>query len=166
MTAKVEFREEELIRFNASQNEKIIHIRKRRNAEHAQKTDRRRRRRSAFKTVVILVIIGCVAAYSIYIRAAVNAAEYNLFNLKAEAKGLAIDAEELQSAIESQTELNHIEKVAVEALNMKYPTNDQIVYIDNTAHFALGEKGAPENPIKDEGLPHVEEAIRVVEDSE
>lgn len=138
MTARHEMNDFDIEQFNESQAAKIVSIRKKRlEKENAKKIAFHNFMNMLQSVLIVLVIAGLFSSY-IYRNAQVNEAKYDIFHLKAEIKSLNAQIEELSAKIENQTGLKNIEKVAIETLGMKYPTKEQIVYIDSSHHFVLG----------------------------
>ncbi|HAS74637.1 MAG TPA: hypothetical protein DCS67_10880 [Clostridiales bacterium UBA8960] len=138
MTARYEMNDFDIEQFNESQTAKIVSIRKKRlEKENAKKIALHHFMNMLQSVLIVLVIAGLFSSY-IYRNAQVNEAKYDIFNLKAEIKSLSAQIEELGAKIENQTGLKNIEKVAIETLGMKYPSKEQMVYIDSQYHFALG----------------------------
>ncbi len=139
MTAQVEMRDYEIDAFNESQSAKIVSIRKKRlEKENAKKVAFHNFMNMLYSVAIVLVVAALFSTY-VYKSSLVNEAKYEIFNLKAEIKSLNAQIEELSANIENQTELKNIEQIAIESLNMQYPSNEQIVYIDSNYHFALAK---------------------------
>lgn len=139
MTAQVEMQDYEIDAFNVSQSAKIVSIRKKRlEKETAKKVAFHNFMNMLYSVAIVLVVAALFSTY-VYKSSLVNEAKYEIFNLKAEIKSLNAQIEEMSANIENQTELKNIEQIAIESLNMQYPSNEQIVYIDSNYHFALAK---------------------------
>ncbi len=129
--------DEEILVFNQSQSAKIIDIKKRRR----ERENARKRAFEQFKALVfciaIVLFFASLFGSIIYQNSKVSEAKYDIFNLNAEIKSLHSKIDELHSKIENQTELSYIEKIALEKLNMQYPTQEQMVYIEATYYYTL-----------------------------
>lgn len=133
--------------FEKSQTEKIISIRQERIKREQDKRARRSKLKMHTCTLFIVVSFALVMGHVIYQNSILNEAKYEIFNLKTEIKSLNAKAEEMQVKIENQTDLNTIEKIATEKLGMRYPSQDQIVYIDAKYHFAATPPEENSRPI-------------------
>lgn len=141
MTAQAKMHDYEIEQFNESQTAKIVSIRKKRmEKENAKKIAFHNFMNMLYSVAIVLIIAGLFSSY-IYKSSLVSEAKYDIFNLKAEIKTLNAQIEEMSANIENQTELKNIEKIAVETLNMQYPTPEQMVYIDSSYNFALELSG-------------------------
>jgi cell division protein FtsL len=67
----------------------------------------------------------------------------NVFQMKAEVKKMELTRDELQASLNRGMDLEAIEKIALEKLGMQYPSQTQIVYIEQTALYTLKEPAAP-----------------------
>lgn len=137
MSALVEMYDDEIEEFNVSQHAKIVSIRKKRMEKENAKKIAFHNFLNMLASIAIVLIIAALFSTYIYKNSMVNEAKYDIFNLKSEIKSLNAQIEELSASIENQTELKNIEKIAMEQLNMVYPAQEQIVYIDANYHFAL-----------------------------
>ncbi len=63
----------------------------------------------------------------------------HVYQMKAELKNMELTRDELSASLNKGLDLEAIEKTAVEKLGMQYPSQTQIVYIDKTALYTLGE---------------------------
>lgn len=147
MAAEYLMHEDEIEAFNISQTAKIVSIRKKQMANKNTKKVQLHRLINALTTIcIVLAIAGLFSAY-VYKNSLVNEAKYDIFNLKAEIKSLNAEAEELSASIENQLELTNIEKIAVENLNMQYPSKEQMVYIESSYNYALAPVSLEAEPV-------------------
>lgn len=138
MTAKYEMHDYEIEQFNNAQAAKIISIRQKRMEKAKAKKIAFHNFIGLVQSILIVLAIAGLFSVTIYQNVKVNEAKYNIFNLKAEIKSLNAEIEELTANIENQTGLKNIEKIAIDTLGMKYPSKEQIVYIDAEYTYALG----------------------------
>jgi len=134
---RAEMHEEEIDRFNKIQNAKIISIRQKRMEKEKARKLALHRFMGMLQSIAIVLFIAVLFTSYVYKNSLVNEAKYDINNLKAEIKSLNAQIEEYNAKIENQTGLKNIEKIAVETLGMQYPTPEQMVYIESTAHYAL-----------------------------
>ena len=134
------FYEDEVTTFNKDQSAKIIEIRKRQFARNNAKKVAKERLKTLFVTFVTLALFSSMFAMVIYKNSLVNEKKYYIFSLKSEIKSLSTEVEELQTAVENSTDIKTVEKIAIETLNMQYPSSDQYVYINATNQFAVSEE--------------------------
>ncbi len=147
MTAQYYMHEDEIEAFNVSQTAKIVSIRQKQLAKQNTKKVQLHRFLNALYTIcIVLAIAGLFSAY-IYKNSLVNEAKYDIFNLKAEIKSLNAEIGELNASIENQLELTNIEQIAVEKLNMQYPSKEQMVYIDSSFDYALAPVSIEAEPV-------------------
>lgn len=137
MTARIESSAYEIEQFNYSQAEKIVSIKKKRLEREKAKKKAFNQVVNLFCSVAIVLIFAVIFGSIIFQNSLVNEAKYDIFNLKSEIKSLNAKVEEMNAKIENHTELNNIEKIAIEELNMKYPSKEQLVYIDSNYNYAL-----------------------------
>lgn len=137
MTAKYELDDYEVERFNANQAAKIISIRQKRMANEKAKKAARHTFFGALTTIIIVLTIAAISSSYIYKNSLVSEAKYDIYNLKTEIKSLNAQIEELSAKIENQSGLKNIEQIAIETLNMQYPTKEQMVYVDQLYAYAL-----------------------------
>lgn len=137
MTARIESSEYEIEQFNHSQAEKIVSIKKKRLEREKAKKKALNQVANLLCSIAIVVIFAVIFGSIIFQNSLVNEAKYDIFNLKSEIKSLNAKVEEMNAKIENHTELNNIEKIAIDELNMQYPTKEQLVYIDSTYNYAL-----------------------------
>jgi len=135
-----EYYEDEITTFNKDQSAKIITIRKRQLAQKNAKKVAYERLKTLFVTLVMLAVFSSMFAMVIYKNSLVNEKKYYIFSLKSEIKSLSTEIEELQTAVEHSTDIKTVEKIAIETLNMQYPSSDQYVYIDANSQFAVSEE--------------------------
>lgn len=137
MAASLKVYDYEVEAFNRSQTEKIVHIKKARMAREKEKRKHQSRFASHCCSIFIVLLFAVVLGTVIYKNSIINETKYEIFNLKAEIKSLNAKAEELSANIERQTELKNIEQIAINQLNMQYPSQAQIVYIEQKHYFTL-----------------------------
>jgi len=162
MSAMVEMYDHEYEQFNSTQNAKIVSIRKKRLEKENAKKKAKHNFLTMLSTIAIVVFIATLMSTYIYKSSLVNEAKYDIFNLKAEIKSLNAQIEELNADIENQTELKNIEKIAMEELNMVYPSAEQMVYIDGSQYFTLKDESGEilvEPVIVTEQKPFFEEIL-------
>ena len=133
------FYDEDVRAFNKSQTEKIVEIKKNRLAVENSKRIARERFRATMTTVLLLAVFSLMLGVVIYKNSQVNEKKYEIFALKSEIKSLNTQIEELQTAVEHTSDIKTVEKMAIETLNMQYPTNDQYVYITGNENYAVSE---------------------------
>lgn len=80
---------------------------------------------STFITLGFAVILGNICGYVI-----ISQLKYDIHYLKKELKAEEILRDELKTKVDTNTSIPEIEKNAKEQLNMDYPKNEQIKYID------------------------------------
>lgn len=137
MTARIESSEYEIEQFNHSQAEKIVSIKKKRLEREKAKKKALNQVVNLFCSIAIVMIFAVIFGSIIFQNSLVNEAKYDIFNLKSEIKSLNAKVEEMNAKIENHTELNNIEKIAIDELGMQYPTKEQLVYIDSNYSYAL-----------------------------
>jgi cell division protein FtsL len=137
MTARVESSAYEIEQFNYSQAEKIVSIKKKRLEREKAKKKALNQVVNLFCSIAIVMVFAVIFGSIIFQNSLVNEAKYDIFNLKSEIKSLNAKVEEMNAKIENHTELNNIEKIAIEELNMQYPSKEQMVYIDSNFHYVL-----------------------------
>lgn len=137
MTAKYELDDYEVERFNANQAAKIISIRQKRMANEKAKKAARHTFFGALTTIFIVLTIAAISSSYIYKSSLVGEAKYDINNMKTEIKSLNAQIEELSAKIENQSGLKNIEQIAIETLNMQYPTKEQMVYVDKLYAYEL-----------------------------
>ncbi|MBO3444634.1 hypothetical protein [Clostridium sp. CCUG 7971] len=81
--------------------------------------------KSTFIAVVFAVILGNICGYSV-----ISKLKYDIHYLKKELKEKEISRDELKTKVDTSTSIPEIEKKAKEELNMDYPRQEQIKYID------------------------------------
>lgn len=137
MTARVESTVYEIEQFNHSQAEKIVSIKKKRLEREKVKKKAFNQVVNLFCSVVIVMLFAVIFGSIIFQNSLVNEAKYDIFNLKSEIKSLNAKVEEMNAKIENHTELNNIENIAINELNMQYPSKEQLVYIDSNFQYVL-----------------------------
>lgn len=145
MGASLKAHDFEVEAFNRSQTEKIVHIKKARMAREQEKRKHQSRFWTHCCSIFIVLLFALVMGSVIYKNSIINETKYEIFNLRSEIKSLNAKAEELTAKIERQTELKNIEQIAIQQLNMQYPTKEQIVYIDQKYYFTLDVDETTEN---------------------
>lgn len=133
------FDEAEVHAFNQSQSKKIVEIRKKRLEQENAKRIAREKLKALLTTVILLAVFSSMFGVLIYKNSLVNEKKYEIFALKSQIKSLNTQIEELETAMENTTDIKTVEKMALETLNMQYPTKDQYVYIDSSANYMVSE---------------------------
>lgn len=129
--------EYEIQQFNQSQTAKIINIKQKRLEKENARKKAMCQIRNTFYSLAIVLIFALIFGSIIYQNSLVNEAKYDIFNLKSEIKSLEAQVEEMNAKLESHTELKNIETIALNQMNMQYPTKEQIVYLDASHEYAL-----------------------------
>ncbi len=137
MTARIESSAYEIEQFNHSQAEKIVSIKKKRLEREKAKKKALNQVVNLFCSIAIVIVFAVIFGSIIFQNSLVNEAKYDIFNLKSEIKSLNANVEEMNAKIENHTELNNIEKIAIDELGMQYPSKEQLVYIDSNYNYAL-----------------------------
>jgi len=132
-----DWEDNEIQAFNQQQSAKIVDIRKKQLKREQSKKVAKQKFFVTFQTAVIILTLAAMFSLIVYRNSLVNEAKYDIFNMKSEIKSLNSDIEELSAAIENQTDIKTVEKIAIEELNMQYPKAEQYIYIGAPYYYAL-----------------------------
>lgn len=94
---------------------------------------------SVSKTIFAALLMFASLALVVVIYANVYELKYNNYEYQKEIEQYKIEIEDLKSQLDSVVVLENIEKVAIEELNMQYPKQEQIIYINSNWNYKLDE---------------------------
>lgn len=105
---------------------------------------------SVSKTITAALLMFGSLALVVVIYANVYELKYNNYEYQQEIDEYKIEIEDLKSQLDSVVVLENIEKVAMEELNMQYPKQEQIIYINSSWHYQLDDVKAEEIIVPEE----------------
>ncbi|MGB3367372.1 MAG: hypothetical protein WBA54_07785 [Acidaminobacteraceae bacterium] len=94
---------------------------------------------SVSRTIFAALLMFAALALVVVIYANVYELKYNNYEYQKEIGQYKIEIEDLKSQLDSVVVLENIEKVAMEELNMQYPRQEQIIYINSNWNYKLDE---------------------------
>ncbi len=116
-----------------------------------------------FKMAFCLVVIVSALTFTLLRHVQISELKYNNFKLKSEMKELQMEKDEMVSALNSSIVIDHVEQVAMEQLNMGYPLQSQIVYLDRVTYVSLEEEQLfPEEEVEVSYLAKLLDSIKLV----
>lgn len=89
------------------------------------------------KTVLMACFVVGVIALILYRYSVIFEASYNNYELKKEIDQMTIGVSEMKSQLDSIVVLDNVEKVAIQELGMKYPSQEQIIYVNPPQSFKV-----------------------------
>lgn len=107
---------------------------------------------SMFKVFLCMVIVVAVMVLLLQRYAVISETKYQIFDHKSRIKELQYQKEEMKAELDSAFVIEYVEKVAIEELNMQYPTASQVVYIGKESNYVV---------IKESSLPQEIEAEHI-----
>lgn len=157
-SASAEKRDYDVIEFNKNQAAKLVDIKKRRLEKEKEKKAAVHTFKNVIGSIILVIVMLSMFSMIVYRNSMVNAAKYEIFNLKTEINTRNTQIEELKASLESCTDIKTVESIAINELNMQYPKKEQYVYIQGTKQFALNDEAAPlasstsvDGEVKEEG---------------
>lgn len=108
--------------------------------------------RSISKSVVLATLVAAVVGLILFRYSIIFEASYNNHELKREIEQLNITKTEMNSQLDSIVVLDNVEKVAVQELGMKYPSQEQIIYVDYPQQFKVSREKPKSDALVKESL--------------
>lgn len=94
---------------------------------------------SVSRTIFAALLMFAALALVVVVYANIYELKYNNYEYQKEIEQYKIEIEDLKSQLDSVVVLENIEKVAIEELNMQYPRQEQIIYINSSWNYKLDE---------------------------
>lgn len=86
-----------------------------------------------------ILLVLCVMVLLIQRYAVISETKYRVFNHKVKIKELELKKEELNARLDSLYVIDNVEKIAMEQLDMQYPSASQMVYIGGESDYTVKE---------------------------
>ncbi len=95
---------------------------------------------SVSKTIFAALLMFASLALVVVMYANVYELKYHNYEYQKEIEEYKIEIEDLKSQLDSVVVLENVEKVAIEELNMQYPKQEQIIYINSNWNYKLDQE--------------------------
>mgnify|MGYP001528055229 CR=1 FL=1 len=116
------------VRHNQRTRKEIEEARRRKNRRNAARRNRQRAMEMSRGYVVFLTVCVVVSALIAVLFVQMTTRMKNVANLESQLADLRADNDARYKNLTTSTDLEHIKKVAMKKLGMKYPTEKQVVY--------------------------------------
>jgi len=95
--------------------------------------------KAVLKVFACMLLVLCVMVLLIQRYAVISETKYRIFSHKTEIKELNTTKEKLNAELDSLFVIENVERIAIEDLNMQYPSASQVVYIGGNSNYAIIE---------------------------